>query len=286
VLTPLPGACVAAAGAAFLATGLVALAARRAGFTAPFNPIGPQQRAPAALGGGAGLWLGLVAGALVLDLSGNGGPLRFCAALLPALLVGLLDDTRPFGPLGKLLLQILAAALAMAIMQRGAPTTFLIGIAVGVTLMNAINFLDVSDGFAASISAVSFVGLFWVVGDTGALLLGAACLGFLPWNRPAARIYMGDAGGHLLGMAGALAATGTAGGLATMPPVAVCFAVALAELAMLVAVRTRKGIPFWRGSPDHIALRLQRAGLSKMAAALLAAAAQGLAIVAFMAFAR
>jgi UDP-GlcNAc:undecaprenyl-phosphate GlcNAc-1-phosphate transferase len=42
-----------------------------------------------------------------------------------------------------------------------------------------------------------------------------------------------------------------------------CTAVPLFELVFITSVRARKGLPWWKGSPDHFALRLQRAGLSK-----------------------
>jgi UDP-GlcNAc:undecaprenyl-phosphate GlcNAc-1-phosphate transferase len=40
--------------------------------------------------------------------------------------------------------------------------------------------------------------------------------------------------------------------------------VPLFELIFLIGVRIHKGIPCWRGSPDHFALRLQAKGLSKL----------------------
>lgn len=260
--------------AALIASGLIRALARRAGFTAGFNPIVPQQRAPAALGGGGGIFLGLGAGLLA-----GGGSLLLLAAVLPALLLGLIDDARPLKPLGKLLLQVAAAAIATLIVARGAPAPLPLGAGIlfGVVLMNAINFVDVSDGFAGSVTAISFAGLFWLTGRVEALALAGACLGFLPWNWPPARIYMGDAGGHLLGMAGGLILAEQGARtemLSAMQVLLACFGVALVELVQLVIARTRRGIPFWRGSPDHLALRLQRAGLGKARTALLGAAAQ------------
>jgi hypothetical protein len=53
-------------------------------------------------------------------------------------------------------------------------------------------------------------------------------------------------------------------------------AVPLFELVFITVVRVRKGLPWWKGSPDHFALRLQRAGLSKSMIDLLAAGLIGL----------
>jgi hypothetical protein len=40
--------------------------------------------------------------------------------------------------------------------------------------------------------------------------------------------------------------------------------VPLMELTFITAVRVRKGLPWWRGSPDHFSLRLQARGLSRL----------------------
>ncbi|HVQ07936.1 MAG TPA: hypothetical protein VMS43_05835 [Allosphingosinicella sp.] len=269
----------AAAAAALLATGIGAALARRIGFTAPFNPVVPQQREPAALGGGVALFIGIVAG-LAAAAAATGAPLlRFGAALLPALIVGLADDISPFRPLTKLLLQALAAALGVAVAFAGTPPAgnpglMLAGVLLGMTLVNAINFLDASDGYAASISAVSFVGLAWF-GDSGAAVaVGGACVGFLAWNWPPARIYMGETGVQVLGMAGALLVVAAFHRHWSGAAAIACFGVALIELVLLVFIRMRRGIPFWRGSPDHSALRLQALGFSKARAALAAASVQ------------
>jgi Fuc2NAc and GlcNAc transferase len=87
-----------------------------------------------------------------------------------------------------------------------------IGYAVGamgiVWVLNLFNFMDGIDGIAASES--SFIGLAaallaWVAGDgigavfSSSLVLSAACFGFLVWNWPPAKIFMGDIGSGYLG---------------------------------------------------------------------------------------
>ncbi len=107
------------------------------------------------------------------------------------------------------------------------------------------------------------------------LALGAAgaCIGFLFFNRPPATIFLGDAGSHLLGFL--LAAVGILhfrNAPAWTSFVAACLVVAvpLFEFAFLFVIRVRKGIPWWRGSPDHFALRLQARGFSRLGADLIA----------------
>jgi UDP-GlcNAc:undecaprenyl-phosphate GlcNAc-1-phosphate transferase len=81
-------------------------------------------------------------------------------------------------------------------------------------------------------------------------------------------VFLGDAGSHLLGFwLGALtmaAVHGRPAG-AGAAEVALWAGVPLFELVFLVVVRTRKGLRWWRGSPDHFSLRLQAAGLSRTA---------------------
>jgi Fuc2NAc and GlcNAc transferase len=76
-----------------------------------------------------------------------------------------------------------------------------------VWALNLFNFMDGIDGFAAS-EAVFILGVAGVLGFFGlapmqvgavGLLVGAACAGFLVWNWPPARIFMGDVGSGYLG---------------------------------------------------------------------------------------
>jgi hypothetical protein len=74
---------------------------------------------------------------------------------------------------------------------------------------------------------------------------------------------MGDAGSHLLGYALAWISFPLLGrwpdGLMAVAAVAPF----LFEVTFLIVVRTRRGMAWWRGSPDHFALRMQAAGLSR-----------------------
>ncbi len=73
-------------------------------------------------------------------------------------------------------------------------------------MINLYNFMDGMDGLAASEAAcvcLSAALIYWLCGDTGLvvlpLVLAASVLGFLMWNWPPARIFMGDAGSGFLG---------------------------------------------------------------------------------------
>ena len=148
---------------------------------------------------------------------------------------------------------------------------WLIGVA------NAVNFLDIEDGLAGGVCAAACPALFvvaWWNGRTDVALYTAALfgaiLGFLRYNAPfpKAGIYLGDAGSLFLGTAlAALAMIGSytqKNNLAAVGPIVIlgipCF-----EIAVTMAARLRRGIPVWRGSPDHVVKRMQRAGISKRA---------------------
>jgi UDP-GlcNAc:undecaprenyl-phosphate GlcNAc-1-phosphate transferase len=100
-----------------------------------------------------------------------------------------------------------------------------------------------------------------------AALVCGACLGFL-FLQPAARAFdlPGGCGEPTPGIHGGrdLAhARATAGRrLQYVPALGLALAVPLFETTFLVIVRSAHGMPWWRGSPDHFALRLQAAGLT------------------------
>ncbi len=85
-----------------------------------------------------------------------------------------------------------------------------------VFTMNAVNFSDGLDGLATGISATALFSLavFGVfngrINDArAAFILGASVLGFLPYKRYRARLFMGDCGSQFLGLAIAMLSLGT-----------------------------------------------------------------------------
>jgi len=113
----------------------------------------------------------------------------------------------------------------------------------------------------------------YLVAIVGFLMCGAL-LGFLPWNFPNARAFLGDAGSHLVGYLLAVMAIlphfymkQNPRPLAVLSPLLV-LAVPLADLAWVVTLRTRNHKPFWIGDTNHLSHRLVRAGMTPMAAVL------------------
>jgi UDP-GlcNAc:undecaprenyl-phosphate GlcNAc-1-phosphate transferase len=194
-----------------------------------------------------------------------------------ALGLGLLDDKHALSPRAKFLGQLAGAAVLVLC---GIRVRFIAlpwaSIAVTmlwvVTVTNALNFIDIMDGLAASFglaASLAFLAFALNSGRTNdalaAAALAGACLGFLPYNFQPARIYLGDAGSHFLGFA--LSAISLNLGyshqneLAVFSPMAI-LALPLFDLLLMIVIRTRKGIPPWKGSPDHVPLRLRTLGWS------------------------
>ena len=141
-----------------------------------------------------------------------------------------------------------------------------------VGMINAFNIIDVMDGLAAGVAFFASVAFFCVALLNGrimisivAITLAGSLLGFLRYNVNPAKIYMGDTGSMFLGlMIGAMAMIGSytdKNFLGFLAPLAI-LGIPIFDTLQVTVARWRKGIPFYRGSPDHYALRLRTAGLS------------------------
>ncbi len=177
---------------------------------------------PTPKGGGVGMVAAILLGtpALLALLPGSAGRWMAAAPLLAAVLllaaVSWLDDLRQFGYRAKLGAQFAAAALVVVAALAGArtlPSWPLLGpglvVALGWLMLttNATNFIDGLNGLAAGSTAIvclAGVGLGWWLADPllAAIMLMAAAglLGFLPFNYPRARIFLGDVGSQPAGL--------------------------------------------------------------------------------------
>lgn len=165
---------------------------------------------PTPRGGGIGIALAWALSLVVLASVGVlPGPLAF-AAVSGIVLVGgagYADDHRPLSPWWRLAAHVVAGlALAAGLAASGAaPWLVLLAVAGVPVMVNVWNFMDGIDGLAASQAAIAALA-FALLGASPAaalpaLALAAACLGFLPFNFPRARIFLGDVGSGALGFA-------------------------------------------------------------------------------------
>ena len=176
---------------------------------------------PTPRGGGVAIVVVFLAGLVALGLWGVVSITGLLALGLGGAVVagiGWLDDHRDVPARWRLLVH-LAAAVWVVVLAGGAPALALPGVswdwgwfgAVVLALfvawlLNLYNFMDGIDGIAG-IEAITVAGpaaaMLWWLGAsewaTVAALLAAASLGFLAWNWPPAKIFMGDAGSGFIG---------------------------------------------------------------------------------------
>jgi UDP-GlcNAc:undecaprenyl-phosphate GlcNAc-1-phosphate transferase len=279
-LQTLAAAIVLGAGATWLARRL----AWQFGIVNHPNAIVPQHTRPIAYLGGVGIAAGTAGALLLADrLDWTAHPVARPDLIVGGTLflaLGVADDLRPFHPFPKLALQVVAAVIVTHLRARFDPSGVgllpaLLSLLWIVTLVNAVNFTDVCDGLAAGLACIQFVALAILVPADAlwALVIAGSTVGFLFYNLPAASIFLGDAGSHLLGFwlaALTLDLMDSGRSIAQVTQALLVGGVPLLELIFVTTMRIRKGIPWWRGSPDHFSLRLQAAGLSRWATDALA----------------
>lgn len=199
------------------------------------------------------------------------------------------DDLRRLPPLPQLLAQIGCAAIPLAFGVRltsisnplplGADPLQL-GLLVGpitilwiVGMINSLNFLDTMDGLAGGVSMISATVLvaasllkranFQEPQFTVAVLplaLAGACLGFLLFNFPPARIFMGTSGSMFLGYA--LGVISIIGG-AKIATAILVLGLPILDAAIVIVTRLLGGrSPMQGGDDAHLVHRLLAAGLS------------------------
>jgi UDP-GlcNAc:undecaprenyl-phosphate/decaprenyl-phosphate GlcNAc-1-phosphate transferase len=202
--------------------------------------------------------------------------------------LGWLDDKHELKPLPKFAGQFLIALLVAVACKRitlfvhNEIFSYAITILWLLTVINAFNFMDNMNGLCAGVGAIAAFIFGLIAGADGeylvamvAFLICGALLGFLPWNFPNARAFLGDAGSHLVGYLLAVMAIlphfyskQNPHPLAVLSPLLV-LAVPLADLARVVVTRILNGKPFWLGDTNHLSHWLVRKGSSRVRAVLL-----------------
>jgi UDP-GlcNAc:undecaprenyl-phosphate GlcNAc-1-phosphate transferase len=274
-----------------LATPLVMVLARRIG---ALDQPGPRRvhRDPVPTLGGlaiAAAVLGVAWAARLLP-----GPARaldsrpllgLTLASIPILALGIRDDLAGVTPWVKLAVQACAASVlvlfgygvplvtnpfgaAIPLGWLGVPVT----IAWVLVIVNAINLIDGLDGLASGVVLFASVALWWVarthadfyVMFFASLLIGAT-FGFLRYNFPPARVFMGDTGSQFLGLtlaAVSLLENRKATAALTLLLPLVAMGVPIADSILAFARRLLGGRPVFHADTGHIHHRLLRLGLS------------------------
>jgi UDP-GlcNAc:undecaprenyl-phosphate GlcNAc-1-phosphate transferase len=240
--------------------------------------------------GGIGLAVAFTAAA-GLFLAG-GGPensrweiKNLLATALAMFALGLWDDLRPLGARRKLAGQIIIASIAfflgIGITKMTVPFShdaldlglwaWPVTVLWLVATTNLINLIDGVDGLAGGICLMLMILLVGVSGVAGGVAWIAAAmigglLGFLWFNFPPARIYLGDGGAYFMGfLIGGLTIISSQKGTILAALIAPLFVLALPILDTSVAILRRglQGLPLFRPDRRHIHHRLLDSGISR-----------------------
>lgn len=234
--------------------------------------------------GGVGIFLSFLILSAVILLSRL--ELAEAARYLPLLLgvviihfLGLLDDFINLIAPKKFFLQLLAAlvvSLGPFKIDHLAMPFFDGSIALGwiaypvtivwiVSISNAINLIDGADGLAGGVSAIAALFIGTIAAHAGSMTLAllafalvGSVVGFLVYNFPPARIFMGDSGSLLLGFLLAtlpLLGFNQGSGFPAIPVITLLF-LPILDTIMAIVRRLSRGLPVHQADREHIHHRL------------------------------
>ncbi len=239
------------------------------------------------LGGGTSLLLvGVIfapTGNTLLATSGSLGPVLLGSAAI--LVLGVVDDVRVVKAIVKFAVQIVVAlgmwvlgvrvellSLPLGSIDLGPALGMVVTVLWLIGITNAFNLLDGADGVAAGSAFFAAAAIFLVsltLGHPGIGLVTAAIagalLGFLPFNFPPARVFLGDSGSMVTGflLAGLAVEASTKG--ATLVAIAVplvAFGVPVFDTTITLLRRLVRGQSIFEPDREHVHHQLADAGLS------------------------
>lgn len=264
-----------------------------------------KHQKPTALLGGLGIGFSIL---LMMYVAWNmgwlsGGLVReqqllgIAAGILVLLIGGTIDDMRPLPARVQILFPMLAAVCVILggtgfvqvtnVFSRGAfnliwwkwhTLSFPADILTLIWLIIATYALKIQDGLDGLVTGLGIIGsgLVAALSSTVAFyqpavallsgLVGGAFAGFLPVNAPPAKQFLGESGstmaGFLLGVLAILSSAKVA--------IALCvLAIPIADIAIVIYGRIRRGVPWHQGDRSHLHFRLLAAGLSPKLVVLL-----------------
>ena len=249
------------------------------------------QKEPVPYLGGVAIVIGVLIATYAAVIVEGKDFLLASSVLLPAVAMaamGLIDDLRGLPPWPRLIAQsvvgVIVAGILIATDTIGTPSQIFLIDAIVTTLWvvgvcNSINFFDNLDGGAAGTVVVISFFTFLIAYDRGQIMISAlsivtagATAGFLIWNRPPAKIYMGDAGALFLGIIVAVLTIRLNPNIQpnwkSLSIPLFLMAIPLLDTTVAVTSRLSRGISPFTGGRDHLSHRLMRKGLERRAAAI------------------
>lgn len=271
-------------------TPLVILLAKRGIGLDEANESRKRHGAPVARLGGAPIMLALSIGLLLImwiqaERAADWFPMLLGSVLIYGL--GLWDDLKPIGAKKKLIGQVAIASLVWWLGLRIDLVTypgshmsielhawsFPLTVFWLIAVPNIINLIDGFDGLATGLGlfmavTLGIVGLFaqqlsvaWY-----SFTMAGALLGFLVFNFPPARIFLGDGGAYLIGFSiAALSLTSSHKGSigAVLLVTIVALGLPILDTSFALARRAFRGFPLFHADDEHIHHRLENLGFSK-----------------------
>jgi UDP-GlcNAc:undecaprenyl-phosphate GlcNAc-1-phosphate transferase len=258
------------------------------GAVVPPRPDRWHSRPTPTMGGIAiavGAAIGFATAAPRTELSGDSmawAPVLVAAGAM--FVVGIFDDRLQLSPLAKLVASLaigsfLVFALAGVDPEGALPWGYtLVGTVWFAGVCHAFNLLDNMDGLAAGVALIAAAFLAGLTADVigpalTALLVATAgaLLGFLYWNRPPARLFMGDSGSLFVGavLAGASLVPAfhrRSDLVGTAILVSLVLVVPLFDTGFVLVLRRLAGRRATRGGTDHVSHRLASLGFSSRSA--------------------
>jgi UDP-GlcNAc:undecaprenyl-phosphate/decaprenyl-phosphate GlcNAc-1-phosphate transferase len=226
--------------------------------------------------GGVGVLVGIAVAAIWVEPA---LPATVWAALALLVLVSLADDLRGMPVRLRFAAHLAAAALAAgALLGLSNAGLFLLAVFAIAWMVNLYNFMDGADGLAGGMAVIGFLAYGIAAGLTdhpGLAVLNfavaGAAAGFLCFNFPPARVFLGDVGAVPLGfLASALGLAGWAGGAWTWWFPLLVFSPFIADATVTLLRRLARRERVWEAHYDHYYQRLVRMGWGHRRTALAA----------------
>lgn len=248
----------------------------------PKNDYRRQHQGAIALWGGLGIYLTLVTDYFIepkMQL------LNLILGSLPLILIGLQDDRKELKAAAKFIAQCFAAVLWLylskennLLIESGWPSYLAYPISVLwiVGLCNAFNLIDGTDGQCSIVAFMGLVILSLSFPELSPVTMpvAGAILGFMLWNYPPAKIYLGESGSTLLGFCLATQTLNLPAGKSAVPMILGALFLAafpLTDTVLAIARRKLKKRPIFSGDKDHIHHVLHKLGFDKSKTLLIVA---------------
>lgn len=209
--------------------------------------------------------------ALLPDMVVSSSILAFFEAVLLLGLVGYFDDHKAMSNRSKLAVQVLACSIAIYLLWVSAPPNPYIGgwliflaLLAMVWLTNLYNFMDGSHGLAAAQAVFSGLLFAWVFHTIDAeplvvlaLMLASVSAGFLFWNFPRPKAFMGDVLSGTLGVAFSVLIV-AAWLIYQLNPVLLCIVLAsfVVDASLTLLMRILRGKQWYNPHREHAYQRL------------------------------